>query len=59
MRFFHLNFLNVQGILVQKNHNARNIFCQFSDVKSGGRSQRPRVLSQLVYDEPQCRPKES
>ena len=36
MRFYHLNFLNVQGILAQKIYNVRAIFCQFSDVKNGG-----------------------
>ena len=35
MRFYHLNFLNVQGILAQK-INVHAIFCQFSDVKNGG-----------------------
>ena len=33
MRFFHLNFLYVQGILTQKIYNVHNIFRQFSDVK--------------------------
>ena len=36
MRFYHLNFLNVQGILAQKIYNVHAIFCQFSDVKNGG-----------------------
>ena len=36
MRFFHLNFLNAQGILAQKIYNAHTIFCQFSDTKNGG-----------------------
>ena len=35
MHFFHLNFLNAQGILAQKFYNGHAIFCQFSDVKHG------------------------
>ena len=53
MHFFHLNFLVVRGILAQKTYNARTIFCQFSDVKNGGRSQQPSTLDQLVTSEPQ------
>ena len=34
MRFFDLNFLNVQGILAQKICNAHIIFGQFSNFKS-------------------------
>ena len=48
MRFFHLNFLNAQGILAQKIYNKHAIFRQFSDVKNGVRSQQPSVLCQLV-----------
>ena len=36
MRFFHLNFLNAQGILAQKIYNVHTIFRQFSDVKNSG-----------------------
>ena len=54
MCFAHLNFLNAQGILAKKAYNARAIFGQFSDVKIGGQSQRPRGLGQLVTSEPQC-----
>ena len=46
--FFHLNFLNAQGILAQKIYNVHAIFCQFSDVINGKRSQQPSVLCQLV-----------
>ena len=53
MHFFHQNFLNARGILAQKTYNAHAIFCQFSDVKNGGRSQQPSVLGQLVTGEPQ------
>ena len=63
MHFFHLNYLNAQGILAQKIYSARAIFHQFSDVKNGGRSQQPSVLGQLVTSEPQytgiSHPKES
>ena len=51
--FFHLNFLNVRGILAQKIYDAHAIFHHFSDVKNGGQSQQPRVLCQLVNDESQ------
>ena len=61
--FFHLNFLNVQGILAQKIYDAHAIFHHFSDVKNGGQSQQPSILCQLISGEPQhtkiCRPKES
>ena len=40
MRFFDLNFLNVQGILAQKIYNAHIIF-------------QPSALDQLVTGEPQ------
>ena len=50
--FFHLNFLNVRGILAQKSI-MRVHFRRFSDVKSVGRYQRPSVLGQLVTSEPQ------
>ena len=53
MRFYHLNFLNVQGILAQKIYNVHAIFCQFSDVKNGGWSQQPHALCQLVTSESQ------
>ena len=33
--FFHLNFVNAQGILAQKIYNLPAIFCQFSDIKNG------------------------
>ena len=63
MRFFHLNFLNVQGILAQKIYNAHAIFCQFSVTKDGEWSQQPSILCQLVTSESQCTgiscPKES
>ena len=63
MGFFQLNFLNAVGSLVQKIHNARAIFLQFSDIKNGGRSKQSSVDSQLVTGEPQrtgiSRPKES
>ena len=42
MCFFHLNFLNAQGILAQ------STFCLFSDVINGEQSQQPSVLSQLA-----------
>ena len=48
MRFFLLNFLNARGILTQKIDNAQDIFRQFFDVISGGRSQQPSILCQLV-----------
>ena len=51
MHFFHLNFLNVRGILAQKFYNACAIFSRFSEVKSVGRYQQPRVLGQLVTSE--------
>ena len=51
MRFFHLNFENAQGILAQKIYNAHANFRQFSDVKSGVRSQQPSVLCQIVTGE--------
>ena len=51
--FFHLNFLNAQGILAQKCIMHVLFFCQFSDVKDGGQSQQLSVLSQLVTGEPQ------
>ena len=35
MHLFHLNFQNVQGILVQKTYNGHAIFHQSSDVKNG------------------------
>ena len=59
--FFHLNFLNMRGILAQKTHNACNIFHQFSDIKHGERFKQPSILGQLVTGEPQCtgHPKES
>ena len=63
MHFFHLTFLNAQGILAQKIYNAHAIFCQFSDFKNWGRSQQPSVLGQLITGEPQrigiSHPKES
>ena len=63
MRFFHLNFLNARGILAQKIYNAHAIFCQFSDVKNGVRSQQPSVFGRLATSEPQSTgincPKES
>ena len=31
--FFHLNFLNAQGVLTQKIYNVHAIFHKFSDVK--------------------------
>ena len=34
--FFSPKFLNVRGILAQKNYNACTIFRQFSDFKYGG-----------------------
>ena len=43
--FFQLNFLNAQGILVQKTYNAQTIFRQFSDIKNGAQSKQPSVLS--------------
>ena len=59
--FFHLKFLDVQGILAQKICDA--IFCQFSDVKNRGQFQQSRALGQLISSEPQrngiSRPKES
>ena len=59
--FFHLKFLDVQGILAQKICDA--IFCQFSDVKNRGRFQQSRALGQLISSKPQrngnSRPKES
>ena len=51
--FFHLNFLNAQGILAQRIYDACTIFRQFSDVKSGGQSQQPSILGQLVSGKPQ------
>ena len=51
MRFFHLNFLNARGILVQGVYNAYTMFHQFSEIKNGGRSQQTSVLSQLVNGE--------
>ena len=36
MRFFDLNFLNVNGILAQKIYNAHTIFRQFSSIKNEG-----------------------
>ena len=44
--FFHLNFLNVQGILAQKINNVHAIFCQFSDFKNGTipTTKRPRAV---------------
>ena len=51
--FFHQNFLNAQVILAQKLYYAHTTFCQFSEVKNGGRSQQPSVFSQLVTSEPQ------
>ena len=53
MCVFHLNFLNVQGILAQKLYDANTIFRQFSDIKNGGWSQQPSVLGQIVTGEPQ------
>ena len=54
MHFLHLNFLNVQGILAQNMYNVCVcVFRQFSNVKSGRRSQQPSVFSQLVTSEPQ------
>ena len=53
MRFFHLNVLNVQGILAQKIYNPPNIFHQFSDVKNWGWSQQLSILYQLVTGESQ------
>ena len=53
MCFFHLNFLNVQGILAQKVYDANTIFRQFSDIKDEGWSQQPSVLGQMVTGEPQ------
>ena len=53
MRFFDINFLNVQGILAQKIYNAHTIFRQFSSIKNERRSQQPRALGQLVTGEPQ------
>ena len=52
MRFFDINFLNVQGILAQKIYNAHTIFCEFSSIKNEGRSQQPSALDQLVTGEP-------
>ena len=37
--FFHLNFLNVPGILAPKIYDAGAIFCQFFDIENGGQSQ--------------------
>ena len=45
MYFLHLNFPNAQGILVQKLYNAHANCCQSSDIKSGGQSQQPNILS--------------
>ena len=63
MGFFHLNFLNARGILAQGIYYGSTIFRQFSDVKSGVRSQQPSILGRLVTVEPQrtgiSRPKES
>ena len=53
MRFLHLNFLKVQGILAQKFFNVNALFCQFSKVKNRGQSQQPSILGQLVTSEPQ------
>ena len=52
MCFFHLNFLNAQGILAQKIYNARAIIHQFSEVKNGGRCQQSSIIAQLVTSEP-------
>ena len=61
--FFKLNFLNARGILAQKNHIMRAIFCQFYDVKKEEQSQQPNILGQLVSGEPErtgiSRPKEN
>ena len=51
MRFFHLNFLNAQGILAQKIYKLWTIFCQFSDIKNVGQSQQSSILGQLVASE--------
>ena len=40
MCFFHVNFLNAQGMLAQGIYDVDTVFCQFSDVKNGGRSQK-------------------
>ena len=53
MPFFHLNFLNAQGILFQKIYYEHTVFHQFSDVKNGRRSQHISILSLLVSGEPQ------
>ena len=53
MRFFDLNFLNVQGILAQEIYNAHTIFHEFSSIKYDGRCQQPSALDQLVTGEPQ------
>ena len=61
--FFSPKFSNARGILAQKIYNVCAIFCQFSNVKNGGRSQQPSILGQMVTGEPYCTgisfPKES
>ena len=42
----------MQGILAQTIYNTQAIFCQFSDVKNGGQSQKPSALSKLDICEP-------
>ena len=49
--FFLLNFLNAGHVLAQNINNVHTIFCQFSDVKNGGQSQKPSALCQLVTGE--------
>ena len=36
MHFFHLNFLNEQGILAQKIYKVHTVFHQLSDIKNWG-----------------------
>ena len=51
MCFFHLNFLNAQGILIQRIYNVLTIFCQLCDVKNGGQLQQANILGQLATSE--------
>ena len=53
MRISDLNFLNMQGILVEKVYIAHAIFRQFSDIENRAWSQQASILCQLVTGESQ------
>ena len=49
--FFSPKWSKYARYFSQKIYNAHAIFCQFSDIKNGGRFKQPSVLGQLVTSE--------